>query len=308
MGVHEAHVTRRSRLTTRGLTPWLTLVAVVLGVGLSGAAHAQPVGATLRLALLPQWVVNQHRSAASLGARGAVSPQLARTLDGGVVDRVVFWWQRGVIHRDSLVWKPIRVLDGDEAAALGGRGSFDLAQVRAPAGGTAWTEVQIAPRAGQAAEVAVIQIGGELAPLRQVLDSLHVTAPDGSLSEVELARRALVRGAGVQVITAPFDRPVTAPDARSLFEATGGLELLVVRSQVEVSPGAGATPNGFGDLSAFGAGAWREGDRVLVRVRMPGPGSGLAPMVLGWRDRLFRPDGGDVNELRRSSRLAPAPR
>jgi hypothetical protein len=233
---------------------------------------------------------------------------LARALDGGVVSRVVFWWQRGVIHRDALVWKPIRILDGEEAATLGGRGSFDLAQVRPPTGGSAWVEVDIVPRPGQPAEVAVVELGGELAPLRQVLDSLHLLAPDGSLTEIELARRALVRGAGVQIISAPFDRPVTVPDARSLFQAAGELEFLVVRSQVEVSPGAEATPNGFGDLSAFSAGAWREGDRVLIRVSMAAAGPGLTPVVLGWRDRLFRPDGGDVNELRRSSRLAPVPR
>jgi hypothetical protein len=286
----------------------LALVAGVLAAGVAGGADAQPARATLRVALVPQWVVNQHRVAPSLASRGTVSPQLARALDGGVVGRIVFWWQRGVIHRDSLVWKPVSLLDGEEAAALGGRGSFDLAQVRPPAGGAAWTEVEIAARPGAPAEVAVVQLGGELAPLRQVLDSLHVLAPDGSLTELELARRALVPGAGVQIIAAPFDRPVMVPDARGLFQGSGGLEFLVVRSQVEVSPGAEATPNGFGDLSAFSAGAWREGDRVLVRVPMPPPAAGLAPVILGWRDRLFRPDGGDVNELRRSSRLAPVPR
>jgi hypothetical protein len=301
-------MTLRSRFPAGRLVLVPLLAAVVLAGGLAGGVHAQPTRATLRIALVPQWVVNQHRAAPSLGSRGVATPQLVRALDGGVVSRVVFWWQRGVVHRDALVWKPIRLVEGEEAATLGGRGSFELVQVRPPAGGSAWLEADIVPRAGRPAEVAVVELGGELAPLRQVLDSLHLVGPDGSLTELELARRALVRGAGVQIITAPFDRPVTVPDARALFQGGGGLEFLVVRSQVEVSPGAEATPNGFGDLSAFNAGAWREGDRVMLRVPVAAAGTGLAPIVLGWRDRLFRPDGGDVNELRRSSRLAPVPR
>jgi hypothetical protein len=285
----------------------LALALVTLAGGLA-TVGAQPARGTLRVALLPQWVVNQHRAGASLASRGGVSPQLSRALDGGVVDRVVFWWQRGVIQREALVWKPFRVLDGAEAAGLGGRGGFDLVAVRPPTGGAAWTEVEIAPRAGQPAEVAVLEIGGELAPLRQVLDSLFLAAPDGSVTELDLARRAIVRGEGVQVIAAPFDRPVTVAAAPDLFRGGRGLEFLVVRSQVEVTSGGEATPNGFGDLSAFNAGAWREGDRVFVRVPVAAMRAGLPSVVMGWRDRLVRPDGGDVNELRRSSRLVPLSR
>ncbi|HSE95337.1 MAG TPA: hypothetical protein VLD61_05565, partial [Methylomirabilota bacterium] len=52
--------------------------------------------AVLRLASLPQWVSDQHPVAGALRA----------AVDGGVVDRVVLWWQRGVIQRDMLVGKP----------------------------------------------------------------------------------------------------------------------------------------------------------------------------------------------------------
>ena len=118
----------------------------------------------------------------------------------------------------------------------------------------------------------------------------------------------IVRGEGVQIITAPFDRPVAVAEAPGLFRGGRGLEFLVVRSQVEVTSGGEATPNGFGDLSAFSAGAWREGDRVFVRVPAAAMRAGLPSVVMGWRDRLVRPDGGDGNELRRSSRLVPLSR
>jgi hypothetical protein len=282
------------------------ILAAVVWLGAASAARAQAADVTLRVALLPQWVVNQHRVGAPVGSQGAVSPQLGSALDAGVVDRVVFWWQRGVIQRDALVWKPIRVLEGDEAAQLGGRGGFELRPVRQPSGGAAWTQAEIVSRGAPADGVAILEIGGELAPLRQVLDSLFLVSRDGAFTELELTRRAVIAGPGIQIVTAPFGRPAPA-EASALFRGSG-LELLVVRSQVEVLPGGTVTPNGFGDLSTFSAGAWREGDRVLMRVPLAVARPGLPAVVMGWRDRVFRPDGGDGNEMRRSSRLTPVPR
>ena len=83
---------------------WLLLLvfAAFLAAGGVAGAVAQSSGATLRLAFLPEWVLEQHRR---MG--GAVRPELRAALDRGVVDRVVFWWQPGIVHRPArLSWTP----------------------------------------------------------------------------------------------------------------------------------------------------------------------------------------------------------
>jgi hypothetical protein len=286
----------------RHLGGTLAIVALILGLGAS-LARAQAGPETIRVALLPQWVVNQHRVGPGLASSGTISPELQRALDAGVVGRIVFWWQRGVIQRDALVWKPVRVLDPAEAAPLGGRGTFELVAVRPPAGASAWTEVEVAPRSGQPTDVAIVEIGGELAPLRQVLDSLAVVTPGGALAELSLAQRALIRSAGVPVITAPFGRPVA--EAPGLFEGTGGVGFLVVRSQIETVQRGDITTNGLADSSPFQAGEWREADRVFLRVPIGTLAAGVPALVMGWRDRQPRPGGGEDGDLRRSLLRSP---
>ncbi len=282
----------------------LSLVVAVLMAGLA-TASAQPVTGSVRIALVPQWVVSQHRGPAG---PGAMTPEFQAALDRGVVNRTVFWWQRGVIQRESLVWKPVRVLAGPEAEALGGRGTFELVSVRPPSGAAAWTEIEIAARTGRPDEVLVLELGGELNTLRQVLDTVFVVSPSGALAELGLARRALIRGDGVPVIAVPFGRPVTVAGGAMLFRGSAGVEFLVARSPIEAIPNGGLTTNGFGDLSPFRGGEWREGDRVFVRVPIATLRAGTPAVVLGWRDRQYRPDGGDNNEFRKSSRLMPVPR
>src|SRR5262245_47045207 len=63
----------------------MTGLALILGVAAALPARAQSPPAVVRVALLPQWVIQQHR-----GIGGALSPELRSAVDGGVVDRTVF--------------------------------------------------------------------------------------------------------------------------------------------------------------------------------------------------------------------------
>ncbi|MGH2651031.1 MAG: hypothetical protein ACRDHK_07470 [Actinomycetota bacterium] len=275
-----------------------SLVVALLGVD-AATASAQPVTGSVRTALVPQWVVSQHRGPGGPGSLRSMTPEFQAALDRGVVDRVVFRWQRGVIQREALVWKPVRVLAGPEAEALGGRGTFELASVRPPSGPAAWTEIEVAARTARPDDILVLELGGELNTLRQVLDTVFVASAHGSLAELGLARRALIPGDGVPVIAVPFGRPVTVAGGPALFRGTAGIEFLVARSQIEAIPNGAITANGFGDLSPFRGGEWREGDRVFLRVPIATLRAGTPAVVLGWRDRQYRPDGGDANEFRR---------
>src|SRR5262249_20411042 len=158
------------------------------------------------LALLSQWVVQQHR-----GLGGALSPVLRSAIEGGVVDRTVFSWQRGLIERRTFVPKPIRLVPDDEASALGGRGRFALAAARPPRGVSGWTEVEIARASTGADDVLLLEIGGERNPVTQVLAMVLVAEPNRDLVEAPLAERALVTGAGVPVVRARFEQPIPAP-------------------------------------------------------------------------------------------------
>ncbi len=162
----------------------LLVFAAFLAVGVAGAV-AQSSGATLRLAFLPEWVLEQHR-----GMGGAARPEFRAALDRGVVDRVVFWWQPGIVQRPVLVAKPVRVLAGTEALALGGRGEFRLAALRLPAGASAWTEVEVAAESARPEDALVLEVGGELGAIRRVLETLrvrrldHVNEPEPGLGVV----------------------------------------------------------------------------------------------------------------------------
>jgi hypothetical protein len=280
----------------RSLSPLALLAFLVLLGGATGVA-AQPAPAAVRLASVTEWVVDRHQSGS-----GAFDPRFRSALDGGVVDRAVFAWQRGVIQRQALILKPIRVVVGPEAEALGARGDFQI-MVRAPAGAAAWTVVEVMPVSGRPDDVLVLEIGGELGTVAQVLETLAVATPT-ALQAWPLTRRALVPAPGVPVIQSYFGRPVTVPPGVS-FQGPAPIGFLVVRSPVEVRENAAVTPNGPADVAPFrdALGEWREADRVFVRLPLAALQAGAPDIVLGWKDRVFREGGPDIDIFRGRARL-----
>jgi hypothetical protein len=275
---------------------WRTaLVAVVAGVLLGALTTlAQPRSTPLRLALLPQWVVNQHRPGLGPPGAGPPRPELGLALDRGVVDRVVFGGERGAIPREWLFRKPIRIVTGPEGLGLGARGDFDLATVRPPAGPAAWTQLDVVPRTARPDDVLVLEVGGELGTLGQVLEAIIVFEEGRGPVELGLAPAALIGGAGVPVLQAPFGRPVSRPDAARRFQGTGGVEFLVIRSLVEAMVDAAVTPRGLADASPHWAGGWREADRVFLRLSGATLAATPPRVVLSWKDRVsLSPLGGD---------------
>jgi hypothetical protein len=277
----------------------LVLVAALVLGGVAPVA-AQPAPVTLRLALVSQWVVQQHR-----GPGGALGADLLTALESGVVDRPVFSWQKGRIQRDALVPKPIRVLAGPEAEALGGRGTFELRGVRPPAGPAAWTLVDVVPVTGRPDDVLVVEVGWWLNSVRQVLETLAVVTPTG-LTTLPLARRALVSAEGVPVVEMPFGRPVSMP-AGVAFRGAGGVDFAVARSPIDVRINAALTTNGLADLSPVrtATGDWREGDRVIIRVPAAALTAGAPALLLGWKDRVSQDAGPDLEMRGRTSLPLP---
>jgi hypothetical protein len=293
--------TMQFEMALRGRTtrqPWTgiarglaTLARAVALIGVWACASAGlPAAAqtlTLRAALLPQWVVNQYRQP---GRDAAAATELRAALDGGVVDRTVFAWQRGFIPRHALVAKPVRVLTGPEAAALGGRGVFRLSAVQPPGGRGAWTDVAVTPETGQSDGVLILEIGGELSTETQVLESLFLAPPDRPLEALPLVRVALIPGRGVQIVTAPSGGRL--PDPRRFWGARG-VEILDVRSGIDVIVNGDVTANGPADAAltpVTPSGDWREGDRVFLRISLATLRAGAPGLVLGWKDRTLRWD------------------
>jgi hypothetical protein len=238
---------------------------------------------------IPVFAFNQH-----------LSPEFRAALDG-VVDHVVFSWQRGRMERRWLVQKPIRVLAGPEAASLGGHGEFELGAVRPPSGRTAWTEVDVLPRTGQPEDLLVLEVGGDINVMTQLVGAVVLAPPDGSIDEVPLTR-AIGGSQAVVIVFPPFGQAVDAKYGPS-FRRFLGVDLLVARSPVYVFPDMGATSNGPADLALEEAGEWREGDRVLLRVPLATLRSGAPGIVLAWRDRIPKPQA-DPN---RPDTRGPAP-
>jgi hypothetical protein len=270
-------------------TPWIV-------AGQSGSP-------AIRLALLPQWSISQHRTG---GASAPVRAELRTALDGGVVDRPVFWWQRGMIQRSALAWKPVRVLPAAQASVLGGRGEFELGPVRPPAGSAAWTEVEVRPRSAGAGDVLVLEVGGELNTITQVLNALFLQSSDGGFQELRLVPRAAVGAPGVPVAQVPFGQIPAEPAA---FRGQDGIEFFVARSRIENLPDADTTTAGPADKAMTNVGDWREADRVFIRIPAARLQGGAPAMVLAWKDRTLKsdPDGGNGDDRRRSHLLRRLP-
>jgi hypothetical protein len=282
-----------------------TTLLVLLAAGASAPwiVAAQSAPPAVRLALLPQWSVNQHRMG---GVTAPIRPELRSALDGGVVDRPVFWWQRGVIQRSALAWKPVRVLPGAEASILGGRGEFELGPVRPPTGTTAWTQIEVRPRSAAPGDVLVLEVGGELNTITQVLDTLFLVSGEGGFQELRLVGRAAVSVPGVPVASVPFGR---IPAESAAFRGQDGLEFFVARSLIESLPDGDTTTLGSADKAMTNVGDWREADRVFIRIPAARLQAGAPAIVLGWRDRTLKsdPDGGNGDDRRRSHLLRRLP-
>jgi hypothetical protein len=263
-------------ITVRRVAGLGLLLATALGGGAAVLSSAQAPPPVVRVALLPQWVIQQHRSL----------PALAEAIEGGVVDRTVFAWQRGVIQRQALVPKPIRVVP--DPAPLGGRGGFDVT-VRPPTGRAAWTEIEVHQTRPSADDVLLLEIGGERNTITQVLETLLIAERGRPLAEVPLARPALVPGAGVPVVAATFDAPLP-PTMAQRFRQEAGLDLLVARSPLWDVRNGDMTSSGRADTVPFSGGDWREGDRVFLRIPAVTLGRGVAGIVLGWKDRTLQTD------------------
>jgi hypothetical protein len=263
-------------ITVRRLAVLAILLVTAFAMGAAVSSHAEAPAPVVRVALLPQWVIQQHRSL----------PALAEAIEGGVVDRTVFAWQRGVIQRQALVSKPIRVVP--DPAPLGGRGRFDLT-VRPSTGRAAWTEIEVHQSSPSADDVLLLEIGGERNTITQVLETLLIAEPGRPLAEIPLARPALVAGAGVPVVASTFDAPL-APAMAQRFRQEAGLDLLVVRPPLWDVRNGDQTSSGRADTVPFGGGDWREGDRVFLRIPVSKLGQGVPGIVLGWKDRTLQND------------------
>jgi hypothetical protein len=242
---------------------------------------------------VPEWVILQHRSL----------PALAEAIEGGVVDRTVFAWQRGVIQRQALVSKPIRVVP--DPAPLGGRGQFDIT-VRPPTGRAAWTEIEVRRTSPRPDDVLLLEIGGERNTITQVLETLLIAEPGRSFAEVPLARPALVPGVGVPVVASTFDAPLP-PAMTQRFRQVAGLDLLVVRPPLWDVRNGDMTSSGRADTVPFSGGDWREGDRMFLRIPAAQLAQGVPGIVLGWKDRTLQTDP-DAEFPRRSSLPFPVVR
>jgi hypothetical protein len=285
----------------RGLAVAGLAAAIGVGVGES-PAPAQPSPSVVRLALLQQWMIHQHRAGRGL------NPALRDAVEKGVVDRTVFSWQRGVLQREALVRKPIRLVPDDEAAALGGRGRFTLVGVRPPGGQAAWTEVEVSRAQPGPADVFLLEIGGERNTMTQVLETLIVVDPARGLVELPLARAALIAGGGVLVVPALFEQPLPAAMAQR-FRPEAGMDLLVARSPLWDIRNGAQTSSGPADTAPLdGSGDWREGDRLFLRISAAALERGLPGLVLGWKDRTLQPDPDSEMLPRRSSLPLPVVR
>ena len=83
--------------------------------------------------------------------------------------------------------------------------------------------------AAAADDVLVLEIGGERNTMTQVLETLLVAEPGRGLTEVPLARTALLSSAGVPIVATAFEQPLPATLAPR-FREEAGMSLLVARS------------------------------------------------------------------------------
>jgi len=264
----------------------LALAVALLVVGVPARdGRPQPAVATVRLAFVWQRILDWNDLGPGMPARGPAGNQFARTLEHGVVDRPTFEWDRDHLARSTLLLKPVRVVSGAEAAALGGRGQFALVAVRPPGRASAWTEVVLAPESSANDGVLVLEVGGEVAEVAQVLESVLLAPTEGEVERLSVASRGRP---GVPVIRVAKRLPIPATDQPD-FRGADGVAFLVARSPVDVLSDAAITPSGRADLAWDPTTDWRVGDRLVIRIPIARLRTSAPGIVLGWKDRTVQP-------------------
>jgi hypothetical protein len=72
------------------------------------------------------------------------------------------------------------------------------------------------------------------------------------------------------------------------FQGGPPLDFLVARSPIETIVNGTVTPSGPADVSPIQGGEWREADRVFIRVPLASLQTGVPPVVLAWKDRVYQ--------------------
>jgi hypothetical protein len=160
--------------------------------------------------------------------------------------------------------------------------------VRPPAGASAWTEVVVAPGSPESDAVLVLEVGGEVSTVAQVLESIFLAPTSRGVERLSLAPRALLGRPGVPVVRVPRGQPLSLVDGTSPWGADG-VAFLVARSPVDVLADGATTTSGRADLAWDPTGDWRVGDRVVIRVPLARLRAGAPGIVLGWKDRSVQP-------------------
>jgi hypothetical protein len=266
------------------ILPPLVVALLVVGTPPRGGL-AQPDPASVRLALMWQRVLDWNDLGPGTTAQGPAADQFARALEHGVVNGPTFEWDRDHIARSSLLLKPIRVVSGAEATALGGRGEFALVAVRPPAGTSAWTEVLVASGGPGDDAVLVLEVGGEVSAVAQILESVLLVPAGGGVERLFTASRGRP---GVPVIRVARGQPIPSSAGSDPWGADG-VAFLVARSPVEVLRDGTTTPSGRADLATDPTTDWRVGDRLFIRVPLARLRTSAPAIVLAWKDRTVRP-------------------
>ena len=276
-------------ITVRRLAVLGLLLVTALGWGAAVPSHAQAPPPVVRLALLPQWVIQQHRSL----------PALAEAIEGGVVDRTVFAWQRGVIQRQALVSKPIRVVPEPGAPRRPRAVRPHGAPADRPGGLDGDRGPPVEPRAPTTCSSS--RSGASATRSRRSSRRCWSRSPGGRWPRYRWLAPPSCAGAGVPVVASTFDAPLP-PAMAQRFRQEAGLDLLVVRSPALGRANGDQTSSGRADTVPFGGGDWREGDRVFLRI------SGRRARSRRARDRagVEGPDAPERPERRVPASLVPA--
>jgi hypothetical protein len=148
--------------------------------------------------------------------------------------------------------------------------------------------VVVAPASLEDDAVLVLEVGGEVSTVAQVLESIFLAPPGRGVERLSLAPRALLGRPGVPVIRVARGQAISSLNGSSPWGADG-VAFLVARSPVEVLADGATTTSGRADLAWDPTGDWRVGDRLFIRIPLARLRIGAPGIVLAWKDRSVQP-------------------
>ena len=243
-----------------------SIIFTIFILSTGGSIHAGEKG-YIKIANVSDFVMKQH-------LKHGEYVDLEKALDRGVVDKTVWWWDKGYVERFNLVNKDIKIPDKKIQNVLSEKKAIGIAEVIPPKESSGWTKVAfLAPDDAQ--KVLIIELNGMSEGNERFLTSIGIKTAERKIEDIFIQPEALFKGKEKSAFCISgryFNYRLEQGGSREWLkenlESINGISILVLKSYSGVSSRSAGT-----------------GDKVFVIIDIEriSRQKYIPEVILGWK-------------------------